>query len=758
MGSAAVSELSQQLTLARWLLRQLGVASLDELPWQELREQEASRAPDYLGALVRALPPKRSWGDEYLAVLDAGVRASTAAIDGGRDLRWKPFQYLALLLSEGALRASWSGGPYPGGDRLALWLATGAGKTLLMHAQLRQHQRLSAAFGRPEPDRVVLVAPNRALVDQHLERLARSGIPAARLASGRGLPDGVVGVLEITRLRSPAGPTTIDPATLAGRNLVLVDEGHRGNRTADGEWRRHREVLGRGGFVYEYSATFGGAATSELAAEYGRSIALAWPIARFHAEGYGKAWSILDLPDERPAARRRYLCAALVTLHEQLTVFDGRWQELSRLGFARPLAVFAGASVVGKADAERSDLLELLEFLAWFARGEGVDAELTALLTGSGLVDGEGRDVFAGRWQLGSLATGAELRRGILASVFGATGPGPLRLRRRDADGELALQLGDAPPCGVVAVGDAAGLLKKARSVALLECEGTAAGDSLFARLDEGELTLLLGSRRFAEGWDSWRVSVLGLLNLGRARGPQVVQLLGRGVRLCGEGASLRRTGRPDLAVLETLAVFGLRASWLQRFRAELAAAGLPAGSTEGPAGASARGVSRPGASGEHRIAAPGAVEGGHAHVVPWPRAGWSLPERCEAPAPGVPPVRVDVRARVLAWSAGSQEPPRAERGDVAPAELARRVDPWALRDEVLELKRRMGWHTLAVPRRIEGKPWARWLLEQTGSYELAGVAMLGEDPAAWQRAGSAVIEAVVRRAWRHASGGAVPK
>ena len=42
-----------------------------------------------------------------------------------------------------------------------------------------------------------------------------------------------------------------------GNNLVLVDEGHRGTGTAAGAWMQRREALVRGGFAFEYSATFG---------------------------------------------------------------------------------------------------------------------------------------------------------------------------------------------------------------------------------------------------------------------------------------------------------------------------------------------------------------------------------------------------------------------------------------------------------------------------------------------------------------------
>ena len=53
---------------------------------------------------------------------------------------------------------------------------------------------------------------------------------------------------------------------------------------------------------------------------------------------------------------------------------------------------------------------------------------------------------------------------------------------------------------------------------------------------------MLIGSRKFTEGWSSWRVSTMGLLNMGQGEGSQIIQLFGRGVRLKGKGFSLKRT------------------------------------------------------------------------------------------------------------------------------------------------------------------------------------------------------------------------
>ena len=59
---------------------------------------------------------------------------------------------------------------------------------------------------------------------------------------------------------------------------------------------------------------------------------------------------------------------------------------------------------------------------------------------------------------------------------------------------------------------------------------------SLFHEINKPHSTvnLLIGSKKFTEGWNSWRVSTMGLMNVGKTEGSQIIQLFGRGVRLKG--------------------------------------------------------------------------------------------------------------------------------------------------------------------------------------------------------------------------------
>jgi len=100
------------------------------------------------------------------------------------------------------------------------------------------------------------------------------------------------------------------------------------------------------------------------------------------------------------------------------------------------------------------------------------------------------------------------------------------------------------------------------------EIEQDAISDSLFANIkrENSTINVLIGSKKFIEGWDTWRVSCMGLLNIGKGEGPQIIQLFGRGVRLKGKNLSLKRSNNPEISTLETLNIYGISADYIGKF------------------------------------------------------------------------------------------------------------------------------------------------------------------------------------------------
>lgn len=579
--------------------------------------------------------------DELLS-FDQNIVGHTLALNDERRRRgqepivWKYFQYLALLFVEIYLDRFFRDPPglardlnahivryndgkeddwrlplldegqeaHLGLNKLALWCATGSGKTLLMHVNLRQYQHYLARHGRSrELNRVLLLTPNEGLSRQHLGEFSAAGIRAELFGKdARGLfSGGSVEILDVHKLADDSGDKTVAVDAFEGNNLVLVDEGHRGAAGGEeGKWLSRRDQLCERGFSFEYSATFKQAVKGRaaLVARYARSIVFDYSYRYFYNDGYGKDYHILNLDDDTErTSRRLYLVACLLAAYQQRRLYDDRKRALQPFNIEKPLWVFVGSSVNAvrtQAGRSVSDVTEILLFLAEFVANRARSEEDLVSIVRSGLVTAAGANLFANRFpyltELGLDGDGSAFFDDVCARLFNAPGGGSLHVAYlRGADGELTIGVGDNEPFGIVNVGDARELADLCGKTSGLVVEEREFAGSLFRRINDPDsrISLLIGSRKFTEGWNSWRVSTIGLMKIGRNEGAQIIQLFGRGVRLKGHSFSLKRSralqlptahrAPSDIEVVETLNVFGIHADYMAKFRDYLQEEGLSA-------------------------------------------------------------------------------------------------------------------------------------------------------------------------------------
>ena len=551
---------------------------------------------------------------------------------GEEPIVWKYFQYLALLFSEiyldryfrdpKALLVELNGQvtayntnkseadriaafdeadeAWPQLNKLAFWMATGSGKTLLMHANILQYQHVLTLHGRRrELNRILLLTPNEGLSQQHLREFEAAGIQAELFnKDGGGLLSGqVVEILEVTRLRDEMGDKTIAVDAFEGNNLVLVDEGHRGASGGDeGAWMRFRNALCEKGFSFEYSATFGQAVkgSPRLTELYAKSTLCDYSYRYFYGDGFGKDYQILNLDKGTQQNHLElYLVACLLSFFQQQRLYREQGGTFRPFNIQKPLWIFVGGRVVkGLAAQDASDIVEILQFLARYVVDRAVSIQHIDRVLNQGLVTATGKNLLAERFAYLNTCglSPAQVFDETLETLFNAPGGGHLYVENlKGVTGEVALRLGaENKPFGVVNVGDDAKLVK------LCEEQGIATGErefsgSLFHKINHPHSTvhLLIGSKKFTEGWSSWRVSTMGLMNVGKGEGAQIIQLFGRGVRLKGYDLSLKRSGKTQLPegaerpkhidVLETLGIFGIQADYMAQFRDFLDEEGLPA-------------------------------------------------------------------------------------------------------------------------------------------------------------------------------------
>ncbi|MBI1260582.1 MAG: DEAD/DEAH box helicase [Rhizobiales bacterium] len=629
-----------KLALNQWLLSLFDVKRFEQLAEhlrnEKLEGMDENNVHHFHHALTAQLFNLTKLPTELLLEYDQNIVKHTQRLNERRITRgeapivWKYFQYLTLLFTEIYLDRYFNdpaallkaineqvaacnadkpeadhispfkedGEAWSQINKIAYWSATGSGKTLLMHANILQYQFYLDKHGRRrELNRIILLTPNEGLSQQHLREFEAAGLAAELFQKdGTGLFTGQrIEILDIHKLKDEMGDKTIAIDAFEGNNLVLVDEGHRGaSGGEEGAWMRFRNALCEKGFSFEYSATFGQAVKGSraLTDTYAKSILFDYSYRYFYGDGFGKDYQILNL-DEGTQANHldAYLVACLLAFFQQQRLFKEQGFAFRPFNIDKPLWIFVGGSVTKTlASRDASDIIEILKFLSRYVSNRSASIERIDRVLNQGLVTAGGKNLFAGRFTyLNTIGlSSAQVFDETLAILFNAAGGGALHVENlKGATGEIALRVGDNDPFGVINVGDDAKLVK------LCEDNGIATQDSEFAgslfhaiNTPQSTVNLLIGSKKFTEGWNSWRVSTMGLMNVGQTEGSQIIQLFGRGVRLKGYGSSLKRSGKaqlPDemerpkhIGVLETLSIFGIRADYMAQFRDFLEEEGLP--------------------------------------------------------------------------------------------------------------------------------------------------------------------------------------
>lgn len=603
--------LNKQLILFRYILSQFGYDSFDILREEfNTRETGTNSSGHTFFASILLNRSEKLIENQIIFTYDEAIQGYEKKLRESRAepfLSFKYYQWFSLLFTEFYLD-QYSQNPetlvsnlnaykhaskdfkniedYSAVDlrKLAFWMATGSGKTLIMHCNYWQIVKYF-----PDWENIILITPNEGLSRQHYDDLTASGIPA-KLYSGSEeslkTGDGEILILEITKLvkdKSGEGVSVDVDHFAEYKNLVFIDEGHKGQKSEERAWKGLREHItrGEGSFTFEYSATFGqiiSAGTQDLLQEYGRAIIFDYSYRHFYADGYGKDFSVfnIDVKNEYTEEQNRLLLSAsLLGFYEQLELFDKHKEELRQYNIEKPLWIFVGSKVQG--EGNQSDITKVVRFFTFVLKNPSAFQQIfdTIISENSGLINQLGDDIFKNRFTyLKEIKPTADQ---ILQKVF--HGIGNIEAWEiKQADGEIALKTKSGEQYfAVINIGDVPSYVKnleKEKDEDLIVQDDNYSR-SLFGSIadPDSSINILIGSKKFIEGWNSWRVSSMGLMNMGKSEGAQIIQLFGRGVRLKGKELSLKReeAGAPyHLKALQTISIVGLNASYINRFLEEI--------------------------------------------------------------------------------------------------------------------------------------------------------------------------------------------
>ena len=208
----------------------------------------------------------------------------------GQTFKLRYYQVLALLFTEQFFADQQSNG-YNENSReeaqrmLAYWMATGSGKTLVMHLNILQYLH---HFCQKDNARlqIFLTTPLANLTKQHERELEPYIRQLNEIYHNR-----IELIIDTTQgLLQKKDDYFHLPDDSEMCRLILVDEAHIGLNSGEAgkfrELRRHRLNVGNS-FLFEYSATFHNIA-KELEDEYDNAIIYRYDYNRFYSDGYGK--------------------------------------------------------------------------------------------------------------------------------------------------------------------------------------------------------------------------------------------------------------------------------------------------------------------------------------------------------------------------------------------------------------------------------------------------------------------------------------
>ena len=298
---------SESLVLFKYLLKQFGLEKFENLQEQyKLRELNADTAEHSLFYLNLATGV--NFDSAKLKEYDENIIRHLETINSKRNpkINLKYYQYFSLLFTEYYLDRWFDNaddlaqslqdfGKEIFGDAkdvkfnkdglnlAAYWMATGSGKTLILHFNILQYRHYAKKY-QTKFNNLILLTPSEGLSDQHLADLRESGFDADLYLNDKaGNHVKVIDINKIKELKTGQG-VTISVDEFGQQNAVFVDEGHKGNDKEESVWRGLREKMGFNSFTFEYSATFGQTSVS-LQDYYAKRIIFDYSYRYFYKDG-----------------------------------------------------------------------------------------------------------------------------------------------------------------------------------------------------------------------------------------------------------------------------------------------------------------------------------------------------------------------------------------------------------------------------------------------------------------------------------------
>ncbi|MEM5880891.1 MAG: DEAD/DEAH box helicase family protein [candidate division WOR-3 bacterium] len=419
-------------------------------------------------------------------------------------------------------------------NRMSFWMATGSGKTLIIVKLIEILHKLMEENLIPERE-ILFLTHREDLIDQFKKHVnefnSNSGVKIELYDLKeyenikRSLPLKTKNTIRVFYYRADllvddeSKEKKLNYKTYEnnGNWYIILDEAHKGDK--EDSIRQHiYAIMSRNGFLFNFSATFTDR-IDHLTCVYNYNLE------KFIQNGYGKNIYIskqgFSEEEKQKIVLKTLLLYTILKKHEVPKYYH------------TPLLLV----LVNKVHTEESDLEMFFKELEKIAKGEIDEStfEEAKRELKEEFKEGVKYQFVDDEFKLSDEEIESLTMQDLLKEVFNAQGYSSIELITiRENKQELILKLKSTEkPFGLIKVGDQTKLLKE--KFIHYEITERFEKESLFKNLDtEKDITILMGSRAFYEGWDSTRPNIILYINIGVGKDAKkfVLQSIGRGVRI----------------------------------------------------------------------------------------------------------------------------------------------------------------------------------------------------------------------------------
>ncbi|HRS54130.1 MAG TPA: DEAD/DEAH box helicase family protein [Bacteroidales bacterium] len=430
-------------------------------------------------------------------------------------------------------------------NRMSFWMATGSGKTLIVVKLIELLQSLMSKKLIPQKD-ILFLTYREDLLEQfknHIEEFNKSNntffINLYDLKSYDSVKREnklIFGnAIDIFYYRSDLISDEQKDKIIDFRNYdsngnwyILLDEAHKGDRE-DSKRQQFYSILSRNGFLFNFSATF----TNPIDFV---TCAYNFNLEKFIQQGYGKQIYVLqsdisnlNKKEEFTEIQKQIIILKILLLY---TYINEQKKIIGDKFYHKPLLL----TLVNSVNTEDSDLYLFFKEIEKIATGKG-DINILNQAKDELKIEINGKSEFTNEnVQIDFNIINKLTYQDILINVFNANTGGKIEvLKIPENKQELIFKLKTSEkPFGLIKIGDISEWIKnKLSDYEIIEKFDD---ESIFKKLntEDSDITMLMGSRAFYEGWDSNRPNIILYINIGKGTDARkfVLQSIGRGVRI----------------------------------------------------------------------------------------------------------------------------------------------------------------------------------------------------------------------------------